>query len=387
MLRDPAPPPPPPAPPPARRVRGQKTAAASAPPPPPPPPDLIRMLSDDEARIRRRAALAIGRVGLAEGVHAARRRAGRSRSRSAADGGVRARSARRRARARSAGRARSADPSPLVQGSAAEALGLIGDAAAADAIGTLVAPGRAVRRARAAAGRRATMCGATRRRRRAASAIYALVRLKAYPQLAAAVLDGGGQPRVRWWPVAFALQRLEDKRALPALLTLAKEPNPYTRAFAVKGLAALKDRVGAAGADAAAVERRAQRADRDRPRARPRSAIRRRPSRCCGSSATRPPIRRSASKRSSAIGSASCSRRSATRCSTCWPIPARRSAPRRCDRWRRSIRENFVDGAVRPRSRSALERPRRARHRARHAAAGERPAAARGDARPTPISA
>ena len=72
-------------------------------------------------------------------------------------------------------------------------------------------------------------------------AIFALVRLNAYDQLAAAVLDGG-QPRVRWWPVAFALQRLEDPRALPALLTLAKDPHPYTRAFAVKGLGAIKDR-------------------------------------------------------------------------------------------------------------------------------------------------
>ena len=44
-----------------------------------------------------------------------------------------------------------------------------------------------------------------------------------------------GQPRVRWWPVAFALQRLEDPRALPALLTLVQEPHPYTRAFAAKG--------------------------------------------------------------------------------------------------------------------------------------------------------
>src|SRR6185436_819202 len=42
--------------------------------------------------------------------------------------------------------------------------------------------------------------------------------------------------------VAYALQRLEDKRALPALLTLARDENPYTRAFAVKGLAAIKDR-------------------------------------------------------------------------------------------------------------------------------------------------
>ena len=69
--------------------------------------------------------------------------------------------------------------------------------------------------------------------------MYALVRLKAYPQLAAAVLDANGQPRVRWWPVAYALQRIEDPRALPALLTLAKESHPYTRAFAVKGLGAI----------------------------------------------------------------------------------------------------------------------------------------------------
>src|SRR5207247_1842300 len=48
-------------------------------------------------------------------------------------------------------------------------------------------------------------------------------------------------PRVRAWPVAFALQRLEDPRALNALVALAKESHPYTRAFAVKGLAALKN--------------------------------------------------------------------------------------------------------------------------------------------------
>src|SRR3989454_4214229 len=71
--------------------------------------------------------------------------------------------------------------------------------------------------------------------------VYALVRLNAYATLASVVLDESGQPRVRWWPIAFALQRLEDRRALPALLTLAKDANPYTRAFAVKGLGALKD--------------------------------------------------------------------------------------------------------------------------------------------------
>ena len=122
----------------------------------------------------------------------------------------------------------------------AEALGLIGDTAAADAIGRFVAQGiqsGAVAQAPAAEddARRDTPAAALR------LGIFALVRLKAYGPLSAAVLDGSAQPRVRWWPVAFALQRLEDRRALPALLTLAKEANPYTRAFAVKGLGALKD--------------------------------------------------------------------------------------------------------------------------------------------------
>ena len=113
-----------------------------------------------------------------------------------------------------------------MQGSAAEALGLIGDAARRRRGRPAGRADRPVRRARAAARQTTTTCVAIRRRRRAGSAIYALVRLKAYPQLAAAVLDASGQPRVRWWPVAFALQRLEDKRALPALLTLAKEAQP-----------------------------------------------------------------------------------------------------------------------------------------------------------------
>src|SRR5207247_10760116 len=65
VLRDPAPAiPPAPAPPP---VRGRK-APAPAVAPPPPPPDLVRLLADAEPRVRRRAALAIGRVGLREGV-------------------------------------------------------------------------------------------------------------------------------------------------------------------------------------------------------------------------------------------------------------------------------------------------------------------------------
>ncbi len=64
VLRDPTPPPPaPPAVEPTSR-RGRAVAL----PPPPPVPDLRTLLGDGSARTRRRAALAMGRVGLADGV-------------------------------------------------------------------------------------------------------------------------------------------------------------------------------------------------------------------------------------------------------------------------------------------------------------------------------
>src|SRR5229473_6909657 len=100
---------------------------------PPPPPDLLRLLGDEEARIRRRASLAVGRVGLREGVpplvallsdpdpevrQMAAFSLGLLGDRSARDPLVAALD----------------DPSPAVKGSAAEALGLLGDTAAADAI-------------------------------------------------------------------------------------------------------------------------------------------------------------------------------------------------------------------------------------------------------------
>lgn len=206
---------------------------------PPPPPDLARLLSDPEARVRRRAALAIGRVGLREGVpplipllsdpeaevrQMAAFALGLLGDKSAIEPLT----------------AALGDESPLVQGSAAEALGLIGDASAATAIGRLV--GDLV-----ASGAVAQPPSAQDEVRRDTPAavlrlgVYALVRLKAYDALAAAVLDQAGQPRARWWPVAYGLQRLEDTRAAPALRTFLGDASPYARAFAAKGLGALKD--------------------------------------------------------------------------------------------------------------------------------------------------
>jgi cyclophilin family peptidyl-prolyl cis-trans isomerase/HEAT repeat protein len=70
-------------------------------------------------------------------------------------------------------------------------------------------------------------------------AVFALVRLKAYEPLAAAVL-AGDRPVSTWWPVAYALQRIEDPRAAPALMTLLQVPGRYSAAFAARGLGTLK---------------------------------------------------------------------------------------------------------------------------------------------------
>src|SRR5262249_31644059 len=107
-------------------------------PSPPPPPDLVPLLADAEARIRRRASLAVGHVGLREGVGPLIKILGDS------DPEVRQMAAFALGligdkTARDPLVPALADPAPLVQGSAAEALGLIGDATAADAIGRMVA--------------------------------------------------------------------------------------------------------------------------------------------------------------------------------------------------------------------------------------------------------
>ena len=63
----------------------------------------------------------------------------------------------------------------------------------------------------------------------------------AYEQLAATVLTANGQRVTTWWPVAYALGRIEDKRAQPALLAALAGPGKYSAAFAARGLGVLKD--------------------------------------------------------------------------------------------------------------------------------------------------
>jgi HEAT repeat protein/cyclophilin family peptidyl-prolyl cis-trans isomerase len=206
---------------------------------PPPPSDLIRLLADGEARVRRRAALAAGRVGLREAVDPLRPLLAADPERD-----VRAMAAFALGLigdpvARPALVTALADPDPVVQGRAADALGMIADRADATAVSQMVqahikggalasiqpddltyplaAPGEAVR-----------------------LGIYALVRLGSYDALAAAVLEANGQPVSAWWPIAYALRRGGDARAVPALLALLNTPGRYTAAFAAQGLGALK---------------------------------------------------------------------------------------------------------------------------------------------------
>jgi cyclophilin family peptidyl-prolyl cis-trans isomerase/HEAT repeat protein len=71
--------------------------------------------------------------------------------------------------------------------------------------------------------------------------LYALVRLGSFDGIASSVLGGGtGAPVSTWWPIAFALGRSGDVRAVPALQTLLATPGRFTAAFAARGLGALK---------------------------------------------------------------------------------------------------------------------------------------------------
>lgn len=202
---------------------------------PPPPTDLLTLVRDESPRVRRRAALAIGRVGLPTGI------ASLTSALADADAEVRAMAA------FALGLIGGADvvtpltgalddPAPLVRGRAAQALGLVGAeraAAAAPAIGRMVA-------ALVEGGALATSPDAAAALSPEADAILrgltALAHLKSYDGLAAAVLDGQGRPRTSWWPVAFALARVEDDRAVPALRELLSASDPTTVAYAIRGI-------------------------------------------------------------------------------------------------------------------------------------------------------
>jgi cyclophilin family peptidyl-prolyl cis-trans isomerase/HEAT repeat protein len=225
-----------PTPPPPPVVKGRKPPPA--PPPPSSAPDLAVLVRDAELRLRRRAALAVGRVRSKAGVPILTPLLTDS------DPDVRAMAAFALGligdvSAEAALTPLMTDAEPLVRGRAAEALGLIGAKGAAAAIGKMVGE-----YARSTTISSMAPDDETRPAAPEAEAfklgVFALVRLRAYDPLAAAILENG-RPVTTWWPVAYGFQRIEDPRAAPALLELLASQGRYTRAFAARGLGSLKD--------------------------------------------------------------------------------------------------------------------------------------------------
>ena len=241
-----------PPPPVAPVVPGRRGAVSPPPPPPSSSPDLAVLVADAEPRVRRRAALAVGRVGLADGVAIlmplladtdaeVRQMAAFALGLigvALEDGSPQPHAALVPAVAALTGAL--GDPSPLVRGRASEALGQIGARDAATAIGKVAAefgksPSVAAMQPDDEKWPASPEADAFR------LALFALVRLRAYEPLASAVLDQSGRPISTWWPVAYALQRVGDKRALAALSELAKTPGRYTASFAIRGVGTAKD--------------------------------------------------------------------------------------------------------------------------------------------------
>ncbi len=233
-------------PPAAPVVPGRKGRAAAA-APAVVLPDLVALMSDAEPRVRRRAAIAIGRVGLPDGVKPL------SAALADADADVREMAAFglgliSDAAAASALTTALADASPVVRGRAAEALGLIGSRPGGEA--TARAAAEPIGRMAAEYGRSAAVRGlqtddeswpAAPEAEAFRLGIYSLVRLRAYDPLAGAVGEGG-RPVTTWWPVAYALSRIGEARGQGLLLQLLSTPGKYSAAFAARGLGVIKDR-------------------------------------------------------------------------------------------------------------------------------------------------
>ena len=200
--------------------------------------ELVRLLQDPDKGVRRRAALAAGRIGDALAVmpllelmndpDAELRQMtafalGLIGDRAAGDRLV----------------AALQDPDAAVRGRAAEALGRLGDASRAKAIATMV---------QAALPKGAQLV--TVRGDDAGNAndpwlelrlgLFALARLKDVPA-AEQALQPQGRPRFDWWAATWTAMRIASPSLRPVLLEAASSNDPASRALAARGLGALKD--------------------------------------------------------------------------------------------------------------------------------------------------
>jgi cyclophilin family peptidyl-prolyl cis-trans isomerase/HEAT repeat protein len=223
--------------------------------------DMVVMLRDQQAHIRRRAALGVGRARIVEAVAPlSAMLAGE------ADPEVRQMAAFALgligdAAAVPALTTALATPDPLLQGRAAEALGIIGDKTAAAAIAAMMTTHV---NAGALNGIAPDDVGYPKDANVEAVrlGLYALVRLGAFAELSSTMLEPSGTVRSRWWPVAYAFQRIENPAAAPVLTALLQAEGQITRAFAARGLGVLKHAAAAPVLSAIAVDQAQPRAVR-----------------------------------------------------------------------------------------------------------------------------
>lgn len=201
---------------------------------------LPLLLADGEGRIRRRAALAIGRAGLSDGIAPlttllAKDNEPEVRAMAAFALGLIGDPAAAPALLPALG-----EPDARVQGRAAEALGLIGYKEGAGPIaGMAVAHVRAGVLTGVATDDQGTTLEPPLDALRLG--VFALARLEAIDELRSVILGADGMPVSDWWPLAFALQRVNKPAALPTLRVWLARGGATTRAFAVRGLGTLKD--------------------------------------------------------------------------------------------------------------------------------------------------
>ncbi len=170
-------------------------------------PTLIDLMNDQEPLIRQMAAFALGLVG----------------DRAAVD---------RLAASLS-------DSDPVVRGRAAEALGRIGDLRAGPDLARYVLA-TMPKDAAVVAVRGDDPGSLNDPWLELRLALLALGRLKDVRSAELALLDRG-RPRFDWWAATWVAMRLESPALKPVLLAAAASDDPFSRALAARGLGALKD--------------------------------------------------------------------------------------------------------------------------------------------------
>ncbi len=200
--------------------------------------ELDRYLSDPDPGVRRRAALAAGRIGDPGALPTLIQRM------NDAEPEVRQMAAfamglfgDKQAAERLL--ASLADPEPVVKARAAEALGRVGDPRAAPAIAKMVldatpkSPSAIVVRGDDPANPYDPWLVQR-------LGLFALARLKDAPA-AESVLLNAGKPRFDWWAATWTAMRLESPSLKPVLSAAAASSDSVSRALAARGLGALKD--------------------------------------------------------------------------------------------------------------------------------------------------